>query len=58
MLPKKADVAYIPYNLIDRVIAATKESPEKEDEVLQTRVRALEEDLKRRIEGLEKIRIA
>jgi hypothetical protein len=40
------------------VIAATKESPEKEDEVLQTRVRALEEDLKRRIEGLEKIRIA
>jgi len=58
LLPRKADAAYIPYNLIDRVVAATEDGPEKDDKVLQAKVDGLKEELKRRIEGLRKVRIA
>jgi len=58
LLPKRADAAYIPYNLIDRVITATKGEPEASDKDLQAKVEKLREDLKRRIDGLTRIKLA
>lgn len=58
LLPRRADATYIPYNLIDRVITATKEEPEASDKVLQAKVEKLREDLKRRIDGLTRIKLA
>jgi nuclear pore complex protein Nup160 len=55
-LPKdKADVAAIPYNLLDRVLAAAKEGDEKEDKRVQSKAKALREAIDRRVAGLRKL---
>ncbi|WWC70656.1 uncharacterized protein I206_104607 [Kwoniella pini CBS 10737] len=57
LLPSgKSDSAYIPYNLIDRVIAASEEGDEKEEKNVQQKVKVLKEEVERRLKGLEKIR--
>jgi nuclear pore complex protein Nup160 len=53
--PGKADVANIPYNLVDRVLAAAGEKEEKEDEAVQHKVKVLREALERRVKGLEEV---
>jgi len=45
----------LPYNLFDRIIAATQEGDEAKDETLQKRVTHLKKEIDRRVEGLKKI---
>ena len=53
LLAKKADAAYLPYNLFDRVVAAMVEGPEKNDKVLQAKVERIKMDLARRTAQLK-----
>lgn len=55
LLSKKPDSANVPYNLIDRVIAAAGEGDEKDDKKVQVRVKALREAVARRTAGLKKL---
>lgn len=56
LLPKgKSNVANAPYTLIDRVLAAAEEGHEKDDSKVRASVKGLREDVKRRLEGLEKV---
>ena len=56
LLAKRADAAYLPYNLFDRVAAATTDGPEKDDKVLQAKVERLRTDIGRRTSDLKNIR--
>jgi hypothetical protein len=49
-------VVNIPYTLIDRVLAAASEGPEKDDPKVQVAVKGLREDVDRRLAGLEKVK--
>lgn len=51
--PNKADVANIPYNLVDRVLAAAGEGDEKDDREVQGLVKALKEQVERRTDRLQ-----
>lgn len=53
--PKRADVANVPYTLIDRVVAAARDGPEKGDLAVQRKLEVLEEEVKRRIDGLQRL---
>jgi nuclear pore complex protein Nup160 len=55
LLSKKPDAANVPYNLIDRVLAAAGEGDEKEDKKVQGKVKALREAVARRTAGLKKL---
>ncbi|KAK6908300.1 hypothetical protein I203_102301 [Kwoniella mangroviensis CBS 8507] len=56
LLPKgKSNVSNLPYNLIDRVLAASKEGDEKQEKNVQQKVKVLREEVQRRIKGLEKL---
>ena len=46
----------IPYTLIDRVLAAAAEGPEKDDPKVQVAVKGLKEDVNRRLTGLKKVK--
>jgi len=48
-------VVNVPYTLIDRVLAAAAEGPEKENKKVQAAVKGLREDVDRRLAGLDKI---
>ena len=56
LLAKKPDAAYLPYNLFDRVAAATIDGPEKDDKVLQAKVERLRTDFRVRTSELKRIR--
>jgi len=49
-------VVNIPYTLIDRVLAAAAEGPEKDDPKVQVAVKGLKEDVNRRLTGLKKVK--
>lgn len=51
----KSNAADMPYTLIDRVLAAAESGDEKDDVKVQAAVKGLREDVKRRLEGLEKL---
>ncbi|WVF69357.1 hypothetical protein IAT40_004133 [Kwoniella sp. CBS 6097] len=53
LLPKgRSDAANLPYNLVDRVLAAAKDADEKDDKKIQQKAKSLKEDVDRRIQGL------
>lgn len=54
--PGKTLVANIPYNLVDRVLAAVGEGDEKDDQRVQRKAEDLREAIARRKEGLAKVR--
>jgi nuclear pore complex protein Nup160 len=59
LLPKgRADVAVVPYALVDRVLVAAREGVEKDEKRVQVKVKALEDEVRRRTEGLERLRDA
>lgn len=49
----KNEVGYVPYALIDRVIAVGREGEEAKDTSLQKQVTSLHDEVKRRLEGLK-----
>ncbi|KAK4684665.1 hypothetical protein P7C73_g5499, partial [Tremellales sp. Uapishka_1] len=56
LLPKgKTFVQSLPYNLIDRVVAACGEGDEKEDKGIQSKVGMLRNQLDKRVQGLAKV---
>lgn len=55
LLSKKPDTANIPYNLIDRILAAAGDGDEKDDENVKRKVKALTEAVERRTQGLKKL---
>jgi hypothetical protein len=54
--PQRSGVVNIPYTLIDRVLAAAADGPEKDDPKVQIAVKGLREDVDRRLAGLEKVK--
>ena len=54
--PKKSNITYTPFNLIDRVIAAAQETQEKDEPGVQVKVKALQDMMAQRIEGLKKVK--
>ena len=48
-------MTFIPYNLIDRVLAATTEGDERDDTQVQSKASTLRESVERRIQGLNKL---
>jgi nuclear pore complex protein Nup160 len=52
---KRPDAAYVPYNLVDRVLAAAGEGSERDDVSVQEKVRALREAVGRWTQGLKRI---
>ena len=58
LLPSgKSMIAYTPFNLFSRVVAATREGPEEEDQEVQAKAKALAEGVEQRIKGLKKIKV-
>jgi hypothetical protein len=57
LVAKRQSASCTPVNLFDRVIAATAAAPEKDDEGLQRKVDVLRGEMKRRIEGLGKVKM-
>ncbi|WVW84551.1 hypothetical protein I302_106585 [Kwoniella bestiolae CBS 10118] len=56
LLPKgKSNTTKLPYNLIDRVLAASQEGDEKDEQNVQQKAKVLREEIQRRLKGLEKI---
>ncbi|KAL7423223.1 hypothetical protein Q5752_002523 [Cryptotrichosporon argae] len=56
LLPaNKADAAYIPYTLIDRVLAATQDSDEKDEPAVQAKASQLRAEVERRVAALKKL---
>ncbi|WVQ96857.1 hypothetical protein IAU59_003964 [Kwoniella sp. CBS 9459] len=57
LLPRgKSDAANMPYNLIDRVLAAAKEEDEKDDKKVEQKAKVLREEVERRLQGLQATR--
>ncbi|WVR06261.1 hypothetical protein IAU60_003291 [Kwoniella sp. DSM 27419] len=57
LLPRgKADVTDLPYNLIDRVLAAAEEDDEKDETHVQQKAKLLRSEIERRLKGLEAAR--
>ncbi|WRT67678.1 uncharacterized protein IL334_004650 [Kwoniella shivajii] len=54
--PGKSDSTYIPYNLIDRVLAAAQEGDEKEEKNVQQKAKVVEEETQRRLQALKGIK--
>ena len=54
--PKRANVAYTPYNLFDMVIAAADGLPEKKDKRVQDKMETLKTAIDRRIAALQKVK--
>jgi nuclear pore complex protein Nup160 len=48
-------VADVPYTLIDRVMAAARDGPEKGESAVQRKLKVLEDEVKRRIDGLQRL---
>lgn len=57
LLPRKAGATYTPYPLFDRVLQASTEGLEKDDEEVQKRAEQLREAITRRIAGLAKVKL-
>jgi nuclear pore complex protein Nup160 len=58
LLPKKADASDTPWNLLDRVVAAAKDGVEKDEKSVQVGVAALQDEMRRLAEGLQKIKLS
>ncbi|OCF41500.1 hypothetical protein I317_04703 [Kwoniella heveanensis CBS 569] len=54
--PGRPDVANLPYNLIDRVLAAVQEDDEKDDKKVQQKAKVLRKEVDRRLQGLQAAR--
>ncbi|WVQ72883.1 hypothetical protein IAR50_002444 [Cryptococcus sp. DSM 104548] len=54
LLPKdKTNAVYLPYNLFDRVLAATEGGDEKDEEAVQRNAKILRDEVKRRLNALD-----
>ena len=55
LLRDRTNVAALPYNLFDRVLAAANEGDEKDDKRVQAKVAVLRQAIERRVTGLRKL---